>query len=187
MLRGFRIVVPDTLRNHVLRLIHEGHPGMQRSPQFAREKVWCPGITADLDAMVSKCIDCKWVTARPRPEPMHRHKLPDQSWVEVSMGLMGPLPNGKQLLVLICNRSRFPVVRMMGRTASADVIAALRDIFSERGSPRIIRMDNGPQFKAEELREFLRREGIEMDYTTLNCPRQNGLVERMYRSIKEAI
>ena len=187
LLRGFRIVVPTALRERAKLLIHEGHPGIQKSREIIRRKMWWPGIMKEIDNMVDSCIECKRISARPRPEPMHRHVMPDSPWAEIGMDLLGPLPNGKQLLVLVCYRSRFPIVRMMNRTMANDIVAALKEIFSERGNPRVVRMDNGPQFNSQELREYLRQEGVEMDYTTPYFPRQNGLVERMNRSIKEAI
>ncbi len=38
--RGTRAVIPEQLRNQVLQLAHEGHPGIVKTKQICRESVW---------------------------------------------------------------------------------------------------------------------------------------------------
>ena len=42
ILRNTRIVMPSELRDQTLQLAHEGHPGVVRTKQLLREKVWWP-------------------------------------------------------------------------------------------------------------------------------------------------
>lgn len=40
VVRGERVIVPSVLRQHVLLLAHEGHPGIVRMKQKCREVLW---------------------------------------------------------------------------------------------------------------------------------------------------
>ena len=42
LLRGSRIVIPQVLREHVLKLAHEGHQGIVKTKCRLRSKVWWP-------------------------------------------------------------------------------------------------------------------------------------------------
>lgn len=41
LLRGNRLVIPRTLRDRVLTLVHEAHPGIAAMKRRLRQKVWC--------------------------------------------------------------------------------------------------------------------------------------------------
>lgn len=54
-----RIVVPRTLRRHILALLHDGHWGTVRMKQLARQHVWWPGIDEDIATLTKACSICK--------------------------------------------------------------------------------------------------------------------------------
>lgn len=54
LLRGNRIVIPKVLRNRILELAHEGHPGMAVMKRRLRAKVWWPKIDQDVERCVKK-------------------------------------------------------------------------------------------------------------------------------------
>ena len=43
-----RVVIPSTLRPQMLKLLHEGHFGIQRMKQLARTAVYWPNIDNDI-------------------------------------------------------------------------------------------------------------------------------------------
>ena len=47
--------------------------------------------------------------------------------------------------------------------------------------------DNGGQFKSKEFVKFCRERGIRREYTAPHSPEQNGIIERMNRTIQERI
>jgi putative transposase len=57
------------------------------------------------------------------------------------------------------------------------VIEVLERLVRERGAPKHIRSDNGPEFIADQLRRWMRSRGIEPIYIEPGCPWQNGFVE----------
>ncbi len=60
---------------------------------------------------------------------------------------------------------------------SASVLAVLRELFARRGAPRRIRSDNGPEFIAKKLREWISANGSETAYIEPGAPWQNGRCE----------
>ena len=59
VLRGTRIVIPSELREHVLKLAHEAHPGIVMVKKRLRSKVWWPGIDKDSERFCKKCYGCQ--------------------------------------------------------------------------------------------------------------------------------
>lgn len=55
---GKRIIVPYTLRNKVLKLLHISHTGITKTKRLARDNVWWPGIDKEVEKMISTCNHC---------------------------------------------------------------------------------------------------------------------------------
>ena len=51
--------------------------------------------------------------------------------------------------------------------------------------PKVIRSDRGREYVNDELQQYLKAEGIRMQYTTAYSPQQNGVAERKNRSLIE--
>lgn len=54
LLRGDRLVVPEKLRNQILELAHESHPGMVAMKRRLRQKVWWPQMDKQVELFVKK-------------------------------------------------------------------------------------------------------------------------------------
>lgn len=185
LLRVDRIIIPEKLRDQVLRLAHEGHPGMRLMKSHLRTNVWWPKMDQQVERFVKQCKGCTLVSAPNAPEPIVRKELPDQPWMEIAADFLGPLPDGQYLLVVIDYYSRYMEVVEMHSITAADTISELATIFSRYGLPVSLRVDNGPQFseKCEEFREFCAENGIKLINTIPFWPAMNGEVERQNRSL----
>ena len=58
-----------------------------------------------------------------------------------------------------------------------DVVEALQKLFQERGTPEHIRSDNGPEFIAAAVKEWLRVNGVETLYIEPGSPWENAYSE----------
>lgn len=183
LLRGNKIVIPNKLRERVLEAAHEGHPGIVAMKNRLRTKVWWPKIDKEAEQMVKRCKSCTLVSAPNPPNPMKRRQLPSEPWVEVAMDLMGPLPSGDYIFVVVDYYSRYKEIKTSRNIASSDIIRMLKEIFSRLGFPKNITADNGKQFTSEEFKLYLRECGISLYSTIPYWPQQNGEVERQNRSI----
>jgi putative transposase len=62
---------------------------------------------------------------------------------------------------------------------SDDVLQGLTDLFALHASPAHLRSDNGPEFAAASVREWLGRIGVETLYIEPGSPRENGYCESL--------
>ncbi|KAG1699379.1 hypothetical protein GQR58_005524 [Nymphon striatum] len=109
LLRGDRIVIPKSLRSRVVAIAHEGHQGVVKTKSLLRTKVWWPGMDKEVERFCRHCYECQ-ILGRPEPPvPLVSTKIPENAWEYLATDLMGPLPNGEHVLVLL------PTVERHGR------------------------------------------------------------------------
>ena len=70
---------------------------------------------------------------------------------------------------------------------SKRVIRTLNRIIEQRGVPKTIRTDNGPEFTSNEFELWCKEHGIQLQFIQPGKPMQNGYVERFNRLYREAI
>ena len=56
---GARVVVPLEIKTEILRLLHEGHPGISGMKGLARSYYWWPSLDDDIEAIVRECAGCQ--------------------------------------------------------------------------------------------------------------------------------
>ena len=133
VLRGDRIVIPQSLRKVVVELSHEGHQGVVKTNSRLRTKVWWPKMDGDVERMCRGCHGCQVTGQYSPPEPMQRTEPPTGLWQDVAADLMGPMPGGENLLVVADYYIRFFEVVVMKSTTTPRIIDALMDIFARFG------------------------------------------------------
>ncbi|MCO5569785.1 hypothetical protein L7F22_023500 [Adiantum nelumboides] len=52
---------------------------------------------------------------------------------------------------------------------------------------KVLRTDNGGEYTSSEFKAFCSKHGILMEFTTPYTPAQNGIAERMNRTIQERV
>ena len=76
-------------------------------------------------------------------------------------------------------------IRVEKRMRSYDVIETLDELVMERGKPRHVRSDNGAEFIAEALKDWLEGKGIEPTYIEPGSPWENGYVESFHGKFRD--
>ena len=187
LLRGTRFVPPETLRQRILIAGHEGHPGIVRTKQRLRQRVWWPNMDKSAEDLVRSCVDCQYVSKEQPPEPMVRTILPDGPCQHVAIDIMGPLPWSCSLLVIVDYYSRFFEVARLTACTAEEIITHLREVCARWGYPAHMISDNGSQFRSQEFARFCKETGIRLRHSTPYFPRMNGEVERMNGLIKKVL
>jgi putative transposase len=68
---------------------------------------------------------------------------------------------------------------------ASDVLTILQEAIEQHGAPEYIRSDNGPEFIAKAIQEWLKENKIKTLYIDPGCPWQNGYVESFNGRFRE--
>ena len=186
VLCGSRVIVPETGREKILRILHDGHPGVSRMKGIARSVVWWPGIDADIEKKVKNCIECQVNQKSPAPAPLHMWEWPTRPWNRLHIDYAGPFM-GKMFLVIVDAYSKWLDVQVVSSATSQNTITVLRSLFATHGLPELIVSDNGTVFTSEQFRDFLKKNGIRHITSAPYHPSTNGLAERAVQTFKTSM
>ncbi|MFM8859054.1 MAG: IS3 family transposase [Methylocystis sp.] len=78
-------------------------------------------------------------------------------------------------------------IRIDRRLNSTSVIDILSDLFLMRGIPRFIRSDNGPEFIAQALQDWITAVGAKTAYITPGSPWENGYCESFNARLRDEL
>ena len=78
-------------------------------------------------------------------------------------------------------------IRVERKLSSEEVIETLADVFMRRGVPEYIRSDNGPEFIAKLLREWLTRLQVQTLYIEPGSPWENGYIESFNGKLRDEL
>lgn len=73
------------------------------------------------------------------------------------------------------------------RLNSESVLERLSDLFVRRGVPDHIRCDNGPEFTAERVRDWLRRVEVKTLFIEPGSPWENGYIESFNGKLRDEL
>lgn len=68
-------------------------------------------------------------------------------------------------------------IRVDRKITASEVIDTLADIFIRRGTPQFIRSDNGPEFVAQLIRQWLKDLDVQTAFIEPGSPWENGYIE----------
>ena len=123
--------------------------------------------------------------SKPGKEPLISTVLPKFPWQVVETDLFEL--NKDNYVLMVDYFSRFPEVVKLTSTTSANVISALKSVFSRHGIPEIVRSDNGPQYASAEFSTFASSYGFQHVTSSPRYPQSNGLAERCVQTVKNLL
>lgn len=85
-------------------------------------QVWWPKIDWDAERRCAECYGCQLVTKNMPPPPVKPTPLPEQPWQALELDLLGPLPTGEHLLVLVNYYSQWIEVDITQSTSSKTIV-----------------------------------------------------------------
>ena len=173
ILWGNRVLIPEPGRQHVLRELHGGHPGVSRMKTLARMFVWWPHMDTEIKNIVQHCSQCQQVRSSPPAAPLQPWQWPTCPWAHIHIDFASPI-EGKMLLVVIDAHSKWIEAQPMSTTTATATIEQLRCIFARYGISETMVSDNGPQFTSGEFAQFCLKNGIHHVLVTPTTHHQMG-------------
>jgi transposase InsO family protein len=79
------------------------------------------------------------------------------------------------------------MIRVARKLKATDVIEALCELFVSRGIPTHIRSDNGPEFVAQALRDWIAAVGAKTAYIEPGSPWENGYCESFNGKLRDEL
>ena len=166
----------------MLQYIHEGHQGKERCLLRARNAVFWPKMTYDVQQLIEKCMICQEY-GKSQPLIGTTQELLPFPWYTLATDLF--YWKRMDFLIVADVFSKYIIVRKLPNSTSAAVCIKLSMIVTELGLPHIIRSDNGPCYNSKEFQQFLQYYSITHQTSSPNHPRFNRFIERMVRVAKK--
>jgi hypothetical protein len=162
--------------------MHQGHLGVDKCLERAKQSMFWPGMSADIKETVARCILCQRFANNQQREPLIPHEIPDLPWNKVGMDILEF--RSKTFLVVVDFYSHFPELRLLKQKRSEDVITALKSMFAVHGVPASIMADNMP-FNSAQMNEFAKDWNFQIITSSPHYPKSNGMAERFVQTIKQ--
>ena len=183
---GVRAVIPKKLQQRILRMLHQGHPGITRMKMLARQSVYWHGIDRDIESMVKTCDACQKAAKMPIKNTLSPWPEPSQAWERIHIDFAGPMENS-MFLVVVDAYSKWPEIIQMSAATSTTTIRELNRMFARYGFPKTLVSDNGTQFTSMEFERFCQSKFISHIRIPPFHPQSNGQAERFVDTFKRTI
>ena len=185
VLKGTRIIIPDKKREDILKLIHEGHLGLNKCKMRAKETVYWPGINEQLEQLILNCQLClKYSRSKDKntPNTALGHEIPSVPWSKVATDIF--IFKSESYLLMVDYTSRFPIVRELKSTLAQHVTEHFRQIFYKYGWPDTLVSDNGPCYVAETFTNLMKEYAVNHIISSPHYPQSNWLAEKFIQIVK---
>ena len=111
LLKGTRIIIPVSMRCEMLQRLHDGHMGIEKNKQMARDTIYWPGMNSDIDNLTANCATCLKHRYKQVKEPMMIMNDAVTPWQKLGADLFQL--DGKDYLVVIDYYSNYPEVALL--------------------------------------------------------------------------
>ena len=179
-----RIIIPSSFRLDILDKIHEGHQGISKCRDRAKQSVWWPGLSKQIGDLISQCRVCCQNT-RNHLEPLVPSELPQRPWQKVGTDLFEYKQN--KYLLFVDFYSRYIEIAKLNKTQSLYIVKQMKSIFARHGIPECVVSDNGPQYSAQEFAKFSMDYGFVHVTSSPGHASGNGAAERAVCTMKNLL
>lgn len=179
-----RLIIPKNLRMSILRKMHEGHLGITKMKQTARNLYYWPKIDEHIEEFIRKCFICQTYQNNNIKEPLLSHDIPDLPFSKVGIDIMDF--RRKSYLVIYDYTTKWLDIKLISSKSAGNVINSLVDIFSQFGVPSEIVSDHVP-FDSRECNEFASQWGFKFNFSSPRYPQSNGMAERGVQIAKKML
>ena len=193
---NYVICVPKELRGLVMHDAHEtdmtAHGGREKTIRRISSDYWWPTMYRDIEQYLQKCQQClQHKRSKSIVQPMGTRPEATRVWERLHMDIWSPgadsesVSGNKYVLAFVDYVTKYLVVECIpNRNADTVSSAIVRKIICAHGPPHEIVSDGAAEFRSELLSELHRSFGITRRITTPYRPQANGLIERVFATIR---
>ncbi len=184
--------IPERKVLAVLTEAHDQSGHWAKTGTLARLRGQCywPDQSQDVERYIAGCLECARHGPATRSQPLSPVVV-TYPFQLMGMDFIGPFDitasGNRFILNLGCYMSRFSVPFACKTNNVEDVLWCLKLFFAMYRKPHAFYVDRGQHFDCDELREFLRGEGIAIDYSPSASHKSTGMIEVMNRILEDVV
>ena len=185
IVKGTKIIIPNNQCKTILKLIHEGHLGLNKCKLRAKEMVYWLGLNKQLADLVLNCELClKYLTAKQKLEPNLTlgQEVPLWPWTKLGTDIFHF--KSVSYLLIVDYTSQYPVVHKFMSLTGQHIGNYIKLIFSEYGWPETLVSDNGPWYTLEIFANLMVQYNVNHITSSPHYPKSNGLAEKYVQIVK---
>lgn len=179
-----KIVVPKHIRKEILSLVHEPHLGIEKTLGRARNLFFWPGMSTEIEKLVSDCQICEKYKPNNVKEPLVQEENTSFPWERASMDIYEY--GGKSYLVIIDAYSGWIHTEKLKDKCISTIVRILTKLFNIVGNPAEIRTDNSP-FNSAQMHQFANKYNIKLYFSSPHYSQSNGLAEKAVSIAKKIL
>ena len=145
--KGQKLVIPTAMRKDMIKAVHIGHFGVEKSVGRARDIMFCPLMSKHITEYVQSCAICNKHKDSNSKEPLHPHDVPQKPWQNLSLDLF--TWKKQEFMVLVDAYSRYFEFDLIPNTRSVTIIRKLKVHFSRFGIWEKLKTDGAAYFTSE--------------------------------------
>ena len=189
LLKETHIIVPHSLHQEMIQLLHTGHLGLDKCLNRAKQSMYWPGLYKELKELVTNCTTClKFSSKKPNYVSIKqhaRHKIPVNPWSKLASDIFHF--EGNSYLLIIDYTSRFPIIRKLSSMTGKAIAHHTEAIFAEYRWPNTLVTDNGPCYASKEFQKLMEFMSINHITGSPHYPQSNGLAEKFLGIMKNLL
>lgn len=182
---GSRVIVPSTLRKMMTDNVHEGHFGIEKCINLAKQVLYWPNMSVDIKNKVESCEVCLQYRRKNVKQPLLPHEPVFLPFEKIAIDFCDF--EDKKLMIVVDYYSGFFEFVFLNSLQATVVIQHLKSILARHGIPVTIMTDNGPPFASAEFANFAKDWGFNHTTSSPCYPRSNGLVEKTVDIVKKIL
>ena len=158
------IVIPNKLRQSCLARLYIAHMGVNKTLYQARQSVFWPGLTKDINKIISACPACMKYAVKNFVEPLINDLATSKPWQALSIDDFEW--KAHKYRIILDHFSHFVVVQSSDKIDTATTIKLLLEVFAEHGIPNKIRCDRGSNPTSIDFTNFCSDLGITLSFSS---------------------
>ncbi|KAF0747865.1 Uncharacterized protein FWK35_00020961 [Aphis craccivora] len=177
-----RIIVPESLRNEMLKKIHFNHMGIEKCKYRARTCLYWLGMNKDIEEVVNRCQICLKYRKANTKEPLECSEVPDRPWQVVGTDLFHF--QGKNYIMLVDYFSKFIEFVMIPKLTSLNTINAIKST----GYLKLLDRTGVPNIH-QKSKKFIKEWNIKhiLVVSSPTNAQSNGMIERYIQTLKKML
>ena len=124
LFKGLKLIVPTSLCKEMLNIIHSSHLSIVTCKSRAREVLYWPGMSSQIEDLIAKCEICAIHQRMNSKEPLPETETPSRPWSILSTDLFEF--KGSNYLVVVDHYSKWPELALLDNLSSSTTITHLK-------------------------------------------------------------